>query len=151
MRCFFPVVLLALAASTLGAPQNSACVVKESITLPKGWVKHSTPSPNHIVSLRIGLPQSNFPTLERLLYEVSDPTHTRYGQHLSKEEVEELVAPYPHSLNAVNDWLSTYGLGEDDIDRSPAKDWITVTIPVSLVEEMLDTVSPSCCRRKTCR
>ncbi|KAF8330248.1 subtilisin-like protein [Amanita rubescens] len=139
MRCFYPVLLLGLAAPALGAPRNTAHVVKESISLPNGWVKHSTPFPNHVVSLRIGLPQPHFPTLERILYEVSDPTHVRYGQHLSKEEVEELVAPYPHSLNAVNDWLSTYGLGEEHIDRSPAKDWITITIPVSLVEEMLDT------------
>src|SRR6266550_1828850 len=152
MRCFYPVLLLGLTASALGAPRNSAHVVKESISLPTGWVKHSNPSPHHVISLRIGLPQPNFPTLERHLYEVSDPTHARYGQHLSKEEVEDLVAPYPHSLNAVNDWLSTYGLGEDHIDRSPAKDWITITIPLSLVEEMLDTVSPFCRRNlKTCR
>ena len=148
MRCFYTVLLLGLATSALGAPRNTAHVVKESISLPNGWVKHSAPSPNHVVSLRIGLPQPHFPTLEHILYEVSDPTHTRYGKHLSKEEVEELVAPYPHSLNAVNDWLSTYGLGEEHIDRSPAKDWITINIPVSLVEEMLDTVSPSCYHSK---
>lgn len=139
MRPFSPVVLLGLALSALGA-RTSGFLVKESVSLPNGWVKHSTPSPDHVISLRIGLPQSNFRALERILYEVSDPDHPRYGQHLSKAEVDELVAPYPHSLNAVNDWLATHGLGEHNIDRSPAKDWIKITIPVSLVEEMLDTV-----------
>jgi tripeptidyl-peptidase I len=147
MRRFSPVVLLGLAVSALGAPGNSAFLVKESISLPNGWLKHSTPSPDHVISLRIGLFQPNFPTLERTLYEVSDPNHPRYGQHLSKEEVDELVAPYPDSLNAVNEWLTTHGLEEADINRSAANDWIKLNIPVSLVEKMLDTVSPfRCCR-----
>lgn len=146
---YSPIVLLWLAVSALGA-RNSRFLVKESISLPNGWVKHSTPSPDHVISLRIGLPQPNFPTVERILYEVSDPDHTRYGKHLSKAEVEDLVAPYPDSLNAVNDWLATHGLGEDKIHRSPANDWIKITIPVSLVEEMLDTVCPfRCCLGNT--
>ena len=108
--------------------------------MPPGWVEGGSPPPDHIIALRIGLPQPNFPALEEHLYQVSDPTHPRYGKHLCKEEVEELVAPHPSSLDAVNTWLATYGLGENDIDRSPAKDWISIRIPVNLVEEMLDTV-----------
>ncbi|PFH51348.1 hypothetical protein AMATHDRAFT_142954, partial [Amanita thiersii Skay4041] len=102
-------------------------------------MKHSTPSPDHIIVLRIGLPQPNFPILENHLWEVSDPEHHRYGKYLSKEEVEELVAPHPDSLNAVNEWLAMHGLGEDDVVRSPAQDWVTIKVPVSLVEKMLDT------------
>ncbi|KAK2463913.1 hypothetical protein APHAL10511_004085 [Amanita phalloides] len=135
LAALFALTVLTYAAHTTGTEY----LVKETINVPGGWVKHSKPSPGHIISLRIGLPQSNFPILERLLYEVSDPDHVRYGQHLSKVEVEELVAPHPSSLNAVNDWLATYGLGDDDISRSPAKDWIKIDIPVSLAEEMLDT------------
>jgi tripeptidyl-peptidase-1 len=37
---------------------------------------------------------SSFNELERELYEVSDPSHARYGQHLSPEEVNSLVAPH---------------------------------------------------------
>ena len=133
--------LIAFAMPACAAPRSTALLLKESVNLPRGWVKHSTPSPDHIIVLRIGLPQHNFLDLERHLYEVSDPAHPRYGEHLSKEEVEELVAPHPDSLNAVNDWLVNYGLGENDVARSPAKDWVTIRIPVSLVEEMLDTVS----------
>ncbi|KAM6496121.1 subtilisin-like protein [Amanita muscaria] len=138
--CFVRSVLIcALAASAFAAPRTTALQVRESIILPRGWVRHSTPSPDHTITLSIGLPQPNFPVLESHLWEVSDPDHPRYGQHLSKEEVEELVAPHPSSLDAVHEWLATHGLGENDIVRSPAKDWVTITIPVSLVEEMLDT------------
>ena len=141
MKRLLSIALIALVVPAYTAPSSTALLLKESVNLPRGWVRHSTPSPNHIISLRVGLPQHNFPDLERHLYEVSDPAHIRYGEHLSKEEVEELVAPHPNSLNAVNDWLANYGLGESDVARSAAKDWVTIRIPVGLVEEMLDTVS----------
>lgn len=120
--------------------KDSPYKVKESIEPPRGWIKQTPAPSDHTIKLRIGLPQPNFHVLEQHLYEVSDPYHERYGAHLSKEEVEELVAPHPESLEAVNEWLASHGILEDDIVRSPAKDWVTITIPVSLAETMLDTV-----------
>ncbi|KAF8655338.1 hypothetical protein AX16_003111 [Volvariella volvacea WC 439] len=144
MRLGFRVLLSLLGAiSVLAAPSShlAGCPysVKQSISPPRGWERYGTPSPDHSIELRIGLPQPNFATLERQLYEISDPEHERYGEHLSKEEVEELVAPHPESLSAVDDWLSKFGIEEDDIIRSPAKDWIKITIPVGLAEKLLDT------------
>ena len=143
MHSLFPVVLLGfgfLAASPVAAAPKEYSV-KEEVSSPRGWVKHSQPSPDHYITLRIGLPQPNFHVLEKNLYEVSDPDHERYGQHLSKSEVEALVAPHPESLHLVNEWLGTFGVDEDSLVRSPAKDWVTLKVPVSLAEKMLDTVS----------
>lgn len=128
-------VLLSLVASETFA----AHVVKERIVPPREWIPDGLPPPNHIVELRVGLRQSDFDVLERHLYEVSDPSHSRYGDYLSKGEVEDLVAPRPESLAAVDAWLLSYGLSESDHVHSPAKDWLTLKIPVSLAEEMLDT------------
>ncbi|KAG5653561.1 hypothetical protein H0H81_012250 [Sphagnurus paluster] len=113
--------------------------VKETVNAPNGWVKLAPAHSEHKINLKIGLPQSNFPLLEQHLYEVSDPYHERYGQHLSKEEVEALVAPHPESVNAIDAWLAEHGLGSDDITRSPAGDWVTVNVPVRLAETMLNT------------
>ncbi|KAL0580736.1 hypothetical protein V5O48_001294 [Marasmius crinis-equi] len=124
-----------LAGSTIHGPPR----VKERIFPPRGWVQHARAPPDHKIELRIGLPQPNFNELERHLYEVSDPFHERYGQHLSKQQVEELVAPHPESIDSVTEWLASHGLGESDIARSPAKDWILVTVPVSVAEKLLDT------------
>jgi len=44
------------------------------------------------------------------LYEVSDPDHERYGAHLSKEEVEALVAPHQESVDLVDEWLQSHGI-----------------------------------------
>lgn len=115
-------------------------LIKESIEVPEGWVKVGRASVGHTLNLRIGLPQPNFGLLEQHLYEISDPYHERYGNHLSKEEVEELVSPYQTSLDSVDQWLASHGLRENNYTRSPAKDWITVTVPVTLAETMLNTV-----------
>ncbi|KAF8806296.1 subtilisin-like protein [Phlegmacium glaucopus] len=138
---FFPILfILHTAALVLTAPSKErAYQLKQEISPPSGWVKHSKPAPYHNIVLRFGLPQSNFLELEKHLYEVSDPDHERYGQYLSKEHVDALVAPPQESLDLVDEWLATFGLSDDRIVRSTAKDWITLTVPISLAEKMLDT------------
>jgi|SRR4051812_31276740 len=129
-----------LASATALSSASSLYSIKESIEPPRGWAKHSQPHPDHKIVLRIGLPQPNFNELERHLYEVSDPDHHRYGQHLSKEEVEALVAPHQESIDSVGKWLDSFGITDEEIVRSPAKDWMTLTIPISMAEKMLETV-----------
>ncbi|KAF8076736.1 subtilisin-like protein [Lyophyllum atratum] len=133
--------LLSLAplGSLAASPEGCAHKVKETVTPPRGWAKHSRPSPDHNIVLRIALPQPDFDVLEKHLYEVSDPYHSRYGAHLSKEEVDRLVAPHQDSIDAVDEWLKSHDIKESDLVRSSAKDWVTLTLPVSLVEEMLNT------------
>lgn len=70
---------------------------------------------------------------------MSDPAHPRYGQHLSAEEVNELVKPSDEASDAVHQWLETHGVESHHVQYSPAKDWISITLPLSMVEEMLDT------------
>jgi tripeptidyl-peptidase I len=98
----------------------------------------------HVIQLRIALPQPRFPELEWHLAEISDPFHERYGEHLSKEEVEELVAPHPSSLDAVREWLASHGIRSEACHQSPAGDWVTVHVPVAQAEEMLGTVCRGC-------
>ncbi|KAI9443991.1 tripeptidyl peptidase A [Lactarius indigo] len=81
--------------------------------------------PNHVIPLRIALPQPRFPELERHLMVISDPLHERYGKHLSKEDVEALVAPHASSVRAVHEWLENHGIQEETYHRSPAGDWVT--------------------------
>lgn len=131
-------VFFLLVTSSLAAPPNDYTLrIKETVYPPRRWAKHSTPPPDHNIILRIGLQRPNFPVLERHLYEVSSPEHERYGQHLSKEEVEAFVAPHQESIDAVNQWLFSHGLQESDLVKSPAKDWVTVKVSVSLAEKML--------------
>jgi tripeptidyl-peptidase-1 len=70
---------------------------------------------------------------------VSDPTHQRYGKHLTADEVNELVKPTDLALDLVIDWLAEHGIERHRLDFSPAKDWISVPLPVSTAERLLDT------------
>ncbi|KAF8607532.1 tripeptidyl peptidase A [Ceratobasidium sp. AG-I] len=113
-------------------------LLKERLAeVPRGWTFHSKPPAAYPLKLRIALPQPNFDQLERELYEVSDPSHTRYGQHLSPEEVDSLVSPHTSSLSSVDDWLVSHGFDLSTLERTPAKDWVTIVLPVSKAEEML--------------
>jgi len=70
---------------------------------------------------------------------VSDPSHDRYGQHLSESDVNELVRPTDETLEQVHEWLRDNGIEETQLDYSSAKDWIKVTLSVGSIERLLDT------------
>ena len=115
--------------------------LKESIVSPpSGWIKQGAAPKDHIIKLKIGLPRPKFPVLEQHLWEVSDPSHERYGAHLSKQEVDALMAPSQESVDIVEEWLAFHGLEEESLVRSSSGDWVTILVPVSLAEDMLDTV-----------
>jgi tripeptidyl-peptidase-1 len=115
--------------------------LRQTVMPPRGWTHLGrAPSP-HVVQLHIALSQPRFPELEQHLAEISDPLNPRYGKHLSKEAVEELVAPHPSSVGAVHAWLAGHGIQKEECRHSPAGDRVTVHVPVSQAEKMLSTVS----------
>lgn len=70
---------------------------------------------------------------------VSDPTHERYGNHLSQSEVEKLVTPAAESLALVQEWLEDNAIEPAAIQYSSAKDWVIAALPVKEIEKLLDT------------
>lgn len=70
---------------------------------------------------------------------MSDPSHPRYGQHLSANEVNQLVKPTNQTLELVHEWLLGHSIDTTLLQYSPAKDWIKVTLPIKSVESLLDT------------
>ena len=62
---------LVFAAGVHAAPGKD-CVhkVKEAIAPPRGWSKVKPAPADHLIDLRIGLPQPNFAELEKHLYEI---------------------------------------------------------------------------------
>ena len=141
MRLPLFAVLSAAAIVRAGHHRDTPHKIKESIQgPPRGWLRYGPAPPDHLLELKIALPQPHFPILEDHLWKVSDPRHERYGAYLSKEETEALMAPHPETLDAVNEWLSSYGIEEENRYRSSAQDWVTIRVPVTVAEEMLNTV-----------
>ncbi|KAI9713342.1 MAG: hypothetical protein M1828_001435 [Chrysothrix sp. TS-e1954] len=134
-------VAVAASSWTHASPlkSSSSFAVKDSHNLPRSWSRVGDAPADHLIRLNIGLRQGQFEELEKSLYEVSDPAHSRYGQHLSAEEVNALVQPSDDALFHVHVWLQQHGIHPDALQYSQAKDFIKVVLPVSAVESMLDT------------
>ncbi|CRG84112.1 tripeptidyl-peptidase I [Talaromyces islandicus] len=135
MRFSQSVALLAWAVPALGSTYQ----VKESHSVPRGWNVVSSAPESHRIELHFALKQSRFDELEKTLYEVSTPGHPRYRQHLSQEEVHDLVKPTDETLDLVEEWLVSHGVDVDGLDYTPSKDWFTVTLPIDTIERLLNT------------
>lgn len=131
--------------SNVAATLSSDFILKSSSQPPAGWEATGRPSPSQPITLRIALTQPNLPQLEQHLLEISDPSHARWREHLSKEEVETLSAPSEEGLTAVDNWLALFGIhtstnSKYHSERTPAKDWLIVhDLPISLAERLLNT------------
>lgn len=69
--------------------------------------------------------------------EVSDPNHARYGKHLKRDELKDLIKPRAESTKAVLSWLEESGVSSEDITNDG--EWITFHAPVERAESMLGT------------
>ncbi|CAK5263104.1 unnamed protein product [Mycena citricolor] len=140
MLFFLALVLDFFLAASGALVPDRVSRIKESIDAPPaGWTRIDRAPPHLSVRLRIALMQGQFDELERRLYEISDPDHARYGAHMTKQDVESLVRPRSTTLALVDEWLATFGFNTTTLDRSPAEDWVTLTVPVLILEQMLDT------------
>ncbi len=62
----------------------------------------------------------------------------RYGSHLSKEQVAQLVEPHPDTLELVHSWLAHHGVPSSSISTTHGGSWLTLTgVPVSQANELL--------------
>ena len=158
------IVLIALPSlSTSSCTHRTRYTLKECHPVPDGWTSVRRPPPNHEIQLQIGLRQSRFHELEQHLNEgklvalwtcdfikrslvdlpfvnpVSNPSHTRYGQYLTAQEVNDLITPSNDTLFLVEQWLLEHGITIDEMRYSPALDWITLDLPIGVVDELLQT------------
>ncbi|RPD75551.1 subtilisin-like protein [Lentinus tigrinus ALCF2SS1-7] len=123
---------LASAVNSLpGSVGDSELVIRSELpAAPKGFVPRTLAVlPDELVHLTIALPQSNVSGLHAALLEVSDPDHPNYGRHLSKAEVEQLVAPVPESVKAVTEWLNSKGV--NPAGTSASGDMLHLRVPTA--------------------
>ncbi|KAF8256922.1 subtilisin-like protein [Lactarius quietus] len=107
-------------------------------TVPSNWESLGPPSSNTTIDLHIALLPQYENALIDALYEVSTPSHPKYGAHLSKEQVAQLVAPHRDTSDLVNSWLKHHGIPRSSISVSHGGGWLTVAaVPVSKANDML--------------
>jgi tripeptidyl-peptidase-1 len=160
-------VLSFLAAASIGlatpiASRWDDMTVKHSWGfVPAKWEHCDHPSAKATIDLRVALKPHRENALIDALYEVSDPKHLkcvsfrlyshafafthgciyyqrRYGAHLSKEQVADLVAPHPDTLDLVGSWLAHHRVPSSSISITHGGSWLTLSgIPVAQANALL--------------
>ncbi|KAF7294544.1 Subtilisin-like protein [Mycena indigotica] len=132
------VYIVAFALTLVSAkPLRDSLVVHERRnTAPFGFmVKGAAPS-EEVLNLRINLVQNDLAGLESAVLAAATPSSPTYGQWLSKEQVEAFSRPTDETTAAVNQWLSDNGI--DSTPLSASGDWISIRVPVSKANELLN-------------
>ncbi|KAK6439473.1 hypothetical protein LTR95_004324 [Oleoguttula sp. CCFEE 5521] len=138
----FPTLALAasFAATVLSLSTPSSHVLHEKRHAePKKWIKLEPVAANARLPMRIGLTQSNIDNGvgAQLLEEISHPKSSRYGQHLSGEEIVDLFAPTVHAVESVKAWLLSSGIS--GISQSSNKQWLQFDASTAEAERLFKT------------
>ncbi|KAI0696979.1 subtilisin-like protein [Cerioporus squamosus] len=125
-------VALSLASLALASPVEQRAQTEGSV---QGF-EALRPLPSaETVPLLFALPASDTDGLHAALMDVSDPASPKYGQYLSKQEVEAFAAPKPESVQAVTAWLAEHNITPEV--ASPSGDMLRVHIPVHQANTLL--------------
>ena len=131
------VSLLALASFALAASAVTFKVLCQLKRIPLGWSQVRDAAPEAQLMLKVFLQHANPALLDQASLDVSTPGNPKYGQHLTREEVEELVKPAEGAADSVVSWLKSVGITSCHITN--AGQWISFRASVSQAEKLLDT------------
>ncbi|KAH9001905.1 subtilisin-like protein [Lactarius hatsudake] len=104
----------------------------------KDWENLGHLAVDTTIDLYLALKPQHENALIDALLEVSTPERPKYGAHLSKEQVAQLVAPHSDTLNLVNTWLEDHGISPSSVSLTPGGNWLKVIgVPVLQANDIL--------------
>jgi len=130
-------LLLAAAAASSVALSDAALMEGGASVHPDTWVTTAKAPQQAMLELTFAVKQRGLRELEDALMRVSTPSSPDYGKHLTNQEVHDMTAPDPKHLQAVEDFLKSFGV--DFQHASPNSDFIVASVPVEVAETMLST------------
>lgn len=105
------VALAVLAASgSLAVPAPADLLTKETVIVPRGWVKRGSVDSSRKVTMKLGLARRGIADLQERLQQIADPDHEHYGNWLSLEQTHAYLKPSDVATRAVDDWLASHGV-----------------------------------------
>ncbi|KAH9060317.1 subtilisin-like protein [Lactarius deliciosus] len=116
----FVIVLVRLGslATPLSPPWDDMHIKHSWNAIPKNWEVLGRPPSGTTIDLYIALRPQHENAIVDALYKVSEPGHPRYRAHLTKEQVADLVAPRPETLELVNFWLDHHGISSSSVSMT---------------------------------
>jgi tripeptidyl-peptidase-1 len=118
-------------------PLSWAGIHEQMLKMDNSWNNVGQGAEDEKLQLTFMVKQTNLDALEASLMSVSDPQSSRYGQHLSNQQVHDLVAPEPKSVQSVMAFLKGHGV--EGVSVTPNSDIITAEVTLAQAERLLDT------------
>ncbi|WEW57323.1 Tripeptidyl-peptidase sed2 [Emydomyces testavorans] len=110
----------------------------ERVVLPAGWTQGPSADPNAIIYVKINLRDVfNVEQLHQRTVEIGTPGHPRYGLHLKREEINDLMKPNETVTRDVRKWLIDGGVKRENIKFRA--DWVDVALPIKVASQLLNT------------
>lgn len=106
---------------------------------PSGWDVLRRRDASSVLPLRFGLKQSSIDKLEDMLYDISHPDSSNYGNHWAPAQVTQTFAPSQETVEIVRGWLEGAGFGFDRVKLAPSRNWLEVNTTVEEAEHLLKT------------
>ncbi|KAH9168350.1 subtilisin-like protein [Lactarius sanguifluus] len=107
-------------------------------TVPKNWKSLGHPSNETTIDLHLALKSHRQDALIEAPHEVSDPEHSRYGAHFTKEQVADVVSPHPDTIELVRSWLGHYDIPSSSTSMTLGGNWLRVVgVSVSRANRIL--------------
>ncbi|KAF7982625.1 hypothetical protein HWV62_27045 [Athelia sp. TMB] len=103
--------------------------------IPEGFLTAGRAPDHSLLSLQFALKPRDISGLERVFYAVSTPGNSKYGKHLSQDEVAAFVRPSNLTTSLVTDWLASYLI--EPTSTSFSGNTLQVSIPVSTASALL--------------
>ncbi|KAF8259078.1 Pro-kumamolisin, activation domain-containing protein [Lactarius quietus] len=137
--CIFANVPLCGLATPLTSRWEEVHVKHSWSSVPDDWTNLGHPAADTTIDLHIALKAENESALIDALNEVSSPDHPKYGKHLSKVQVAELVAPPTEVLELINTWLEHHGIlpSSKVITKHGGSQLTLIGVPVSRANDIL--------------
>lgn len=105
--------------------------------VPDEWYSVGSPDASKKLFFRIAMNQPDQDLFEQTLYDVSTPSHPKYGNHLKRDELKAMLRPAPEATEAVLQWLKQSNVAQSDVVDDG--EWINFFATVSQAEKMMDT------------
>ena len=127
-------------ALVAAVPQTKGHVIHERRDIiPAGWKRHSKLANHQVLPIKVALKQANLHRLEEHLMDVSHPDSSNYGSHWSHKQIAETFAPSTDTVNAVRDWLTSFGISAERVKTSQSLGWLHFNATVEEAEDLLST------------
>ena len=138
---FIPGLLLIIAAiaGVHAAPASASelTILEKLRGIPTGWHQGRAPPASQRLRFRIAVRQENAYNFEQHVLAISDPDHHKYGQHVKRDDLKNMLRPSDEASSAILGWLDSQGISAKDIEDNG--DWINFYVPALEAERMLDT------------